>query len=400
MNDKQPIPLTGVAQHYAWGGYEYIPDLIGQPNQGQVPYAELWMGVHSRGPARLQLGDGSPLLSEWLAGHPEALGAARGRFGGQLPFLFKILDVRQMLSIQSHPTKAQAEKGFRMENEAGVPLDAPHRNFKDDNHKPEVMVALTDFWLLHGFRPLAEIDEMLESVPALRPLQAYFDGQSIYTLYKAIMELPQVEVNQLLQPLHNELQRASGLDKSSPGYWARRAFEQYSSAGFDRGIFSIYLFNLVHVPPGSGIYQGAGIPHAYLEGVNVELMANSDNVFRGGLTVKHIDVPQLLQHLHFGPVAPALLRGQKRGAWEVAYETPAPDFQLNRIELPKGETYAPAPPPTAEIGIVLEGAVETSKGQAFKRGQAFFLPAGTAYTLTATDDAQLFKALVPTGQSQ
>lgn len=400
MNENQPIPLTGVVQHYAWGGYEYIPALIGQTNAAREPFAELWMGVHGRGPARLQLGASTPLLSEWLGSHPEALGAARHRFGEQLPFLFKILDVREMLSIQSHPTKAQAEAGFRRENEAGISLEAPHRNFKDANHKPEVMVALTDFWLLHGFRPRAEIQELLESNPAFRPLQPYFGGQSIYSLYKAIMELPQARVDELLQPLYGQLQQAERLEKSSPGYWARRAFEQYSSAGFDRGIFSIYLFNLVHVAPGAGIYQGAGIPHAYLEGVNVELMANSDNVFRGGLTVKHIDVPQLLQHLHFDSVAPKILTGQHRGAWEVAYETPAPDFQLNRIDLPAGSRYEPTPPPTAEIAIVLQGGVRTGDGQVFSRGQSFFLPAGTAYTLTATETAELFKALVPTGQNQ
>ncbi|MCR9101932.1 MAG: mannose-6-phosphate isomerase, class I [bacterium] len=397
-NNEVLFPLRGVVQHYAWGGYEYIPELIRQKNPDREPFAELWMGVHDRGPAVLTDGGEEVLLSDWLAAHPSALGASRPQFGDQLPFLFKVLDVREMLSIQSHPTKAQAVQGFAAENKAGVPLSAPHRNFKDDNHKPEVMVALTDFWLLHGFKPEAEISATLESEPAFAALQPVLKDSGIYGLYKTIMEWPQEQVDEVLQPLQSRLSKVRLTDKAHPDFWAKRAFEQYGGEGgdYDRGIFSIYLFNLVHIPPGKGIFQGAGIPHAYLEGVNVELMANSDNVFRGGLTVKHVDVPMLLSHLKFDAVTPEVLEGEALDGFEVAYKTPAADFQLNRVYFPENGIYKPLPPKTAEIILVAEGAVVSrNDGQVFWQGEAFFVAAGTSYELDVEFHTTLFKASVP-----
>lgn len=393
------LPLRGVVQHYAWGGYDYIPSLIGQENPNKVPFAELWMGVHDRGPAVIKSDSGDVLLEKWLEDNPNALGASRVQFGEALPFLFKVLDVREMLSIQSHPTKAQAVSGFASEEKAGVPLSAPHRNFKDDNHKPEVMVALTDFWLLHGFKSESKIEAVLHAESAFKPLISHYEEGGVYGLYKTIMEWPQDRVDEVLRPLQQRLEAAEITDKLNPDFWAKRAFDQYSGdqegAGYDRGIFSIYLFNLVYIPTGKGIFQGAGIPHAYLEGVNVELMANSDNVFRGGLTVKHVDVPMLLSHLKFEPVQPKVLEGQPINAFEQAYPTPAKDFQLNRVQLPKGAEYTPEPPQTSEIALVLEGAVHERRGTVFNKGDAFFIPAGTKYTLSAQEDAQLVKASVP-----
>ena len=390
--------LEGVVQHYAWGGYDYIPGLIKKGNPDHTPFAELWMGVHNRGAATLVGENGRQPLKEWLTDRPEALGSSRKQFGDVLPFLFKVLDVREMLSIQSHPTKEQAIKGFAEENESGVPVTASNRNFKDDNHKPEVMVALTDFWLLHGFRIEAEIEKLLKGEVAFQQLLAAYETGGIFGLYKTVMEWPQQEVDNALQPLRERLRNETVTDKSNPDFWAKRAFDQYSGdkdEGYDRGIFSIYLFNLVHIPPGKGIFQGAGIPHAYLEGVNVELMANSDNVFRGGLTVKHVDVPMLLSHLRFESVTPQILEGEPLNAFESAYKTPAEDFQLNRVELTGGGEYTPNPPATAEICLVLEGNVETSDGKKFEKGNAFFIPAGTHYSLNTEEGAMIFKALVP-----
>ena len=213
---------------------------------------------------RLSCLDGEISLKDFIARSPEeVLGKpVSDRFGGQLPFLFKILDVRKMLSIQAHPNKASAEAGFRRENEQGVARDARNRNYKDDNHKPEVMVALTDFWLLHGFRSITEIRQVLQDVPAFAELSAIFGEGDIRKLYQHIMELPQEEVDRLLAPLKVmlEKQAAEGvLSKDSPHYWAHQAFLDYTRAGhYDRGIFSIYLFNLVFVPKGMGIFQDAG----------------------------------------------------------------------------------------------------------------------------------------------
>ncbi|MCB9274608.1 MAG: mannose-6-phosphate isomerase, class I [Lewinellaceae bacterium] len=401
MNWQQVFLLEGKVQHYDWGGYEYLPQLLGLANQAQQPYAELWMGTHPRGESMAWKNDHPIPLSELLESRPDWLGeGVVAQFGPKLPYLFKVLDVRQMLSIQVHPNKAQAESGFLRENQAGVSLSASHRNFKDDNHKPEVMVALTAFWLLHGFRHESEIARLIEEVPEFGPLKPYFARKDIFELYKGVMEMPQAGVDAILEPLDNRLRplaEGGALRKEQPEFWAARAFEQLMPEGkaYDRGVFSIFLLNLVRLQPGQGIFQGAGVPHAYLEGVNVELMANSDNVFRGGLTTKHIDVPALLAHLNFEAVTPRILEGERLSAAEWAYYTPAPDFQLNKIRLSAGEFYQARVSDGPEILIVIEGAVNPVGCQAFTRGQAFFVPAGHVYALHGMEDSLIFKALVP-----
>ncbi|TXB63249.1 mannose-6-phosphate isomerase, class I [Phaeodactylibacter luteus] len=394
---NQVYLLEGVVQDYAWGGYDFIPELTGFPRSGQ-PAAEYWLGAHNRGEATVLIDGGKRPLGQLLRERPEWLGpkVVKG-FAGELPFLFKVLDVREMLSIQSHPNKAQAKAGFARENQAGIPIDAPYRNFKDDNHKPEVMVALTDFWLLHGFRPALQLEAVLASREALWPVRELIASRGLPKAYEYLMACPQSEVDQLLLPLYRALSADPPSGRENPDFWAYRAFQQYTKGegeGFDRGVFSVYLLNLVYVAPGQGIYQGAGIPHAYLEGANMELMANSDNVFRGGLTVKHIDVPELMNHLVFDPVAPKLIEGSEQGALQV-FQTPAEDFELRRIQLGKASTYDTGSAKHIGIAIVLGGKVAVGEGQQFSRGQAFLWPAGTALKLRAIEAADLFWATLP-----
>ena len=358
------------------------------------------MGAHPRGPARVLLNGDNAGLDALIEAAPQAIlgpEIAR-RFGGRLPFLFKILDVRKMLSIQAHPTKAEAEAGFARENEQGIPLKAPHRVFRDDNHKPEVMVALSDFWLLHGFRTPDTIARLCDALPGWKPLRDKLQGGDLKALYRTLMEMPQAEVNRRLEPLRQHLAGQAGqLEREDPGYWAWQAFEEYttSEGAIDRGIFSIYLFNLVRLRPGQGIFQDAGIQHAYLQGANVELMANSDNVFRGGLTRKHIDVPALMAHLDFEPVEPQILEGTALSPVLRRYATPSPDFQLSRIELAAGERYAPAAAATPRIFITLEGAVAVDGAGVFRRGGSFLVQAGAEAALKAQQGALLFEAAVP-----
>ncbi|MEL6944747.1 MAG: mannose-6-phosphate isomerase, class I, partial [Bacteroidota bacterium] len=359
-----------------------------------------WVGIHHRGPAVIE-GSGQTLASFIKNNPKDILGEkVAAQFDNRLPFLFKILDVNKMLSIQTHPTKQQAEIGFAKEEKAGVPITAKHRNFKDDNHKPEIMIALTDFWLLHGFKQTEEIQRTLESVPAFAALLPYFSERSIYDLYKHIMELSQVEVDELLAPLQKRLSSENNLPKSSPDYWAKLAFEDYTRDGhFDRGIFSIYLFNLVNIPVGQAIFQDAGIPHAYLEGVNVELMANSDNVFRGGLTPKHIDVPELMNHLVTKGITPKILDGEQVSEGEKIYRTPAPDFEVSQIQMNSSDRYlrsSNAP----DILIVMEGKIEVkSEGTNFtrNRGEIFFVSHGVHYEVMAKDKTVIYRASVPVG---
>ena len=394
MEQANLLPLSGALQDYAWGGYYYIPELLGVPAKSGQAVAELWMGTHHRGKAAVLTAEGEQLLDSWLAEHPEALGEeVREKFGDQLPFLFKVLDVREMLSIQTHPTKAQAEAGYAREDAAGVPLNAPYRNFKDKNHKPEVMVALTAFWLLHGFRPLSEVERLLEEVPQLAPLQSAFAGRDLEKLYQYVMQMPQPQVDRILRPLHQALKNKPPQQKNTPAYWALRALSKSEHGSYDRGVFSVYLFNLVHLQAGQGIFQAAGIPHAYLEGVNVELMANSDNVFRGGLTPKHIDVEQLMQHIVLDPVCPKVLEGEKAGEYEKAYPTPTADFQLNAIELPASKVYTHRPL-SVEILLLLQGRIRVGE-QMYERGSALLAPAGQSYRFSAEQPSLLFKAFVP-----
>ncbi|HUJ76211.1 MAG TPA: mannose-6-phosphate isomerase, class I, partial [bacterium] len=308
----QAVTLVGSVQHYPWGGYEFIPRLLGQDNPNREPCAELWMGAHPRGLAQVEIDETRLTLDRLIAADPWLTlgGPVALRYNGRLPYLFKVLDVRDMLSVQAHPSRAQAEQGFARENAAGIPVDAPQRVYRDENHKPEVHVALTEFWMLHGFRPLEELVDVLSSEPELAPLAAAFTGRLaaagreaeprlalVRDLYGRVMEMPQAEVDAVLQPLlaRLESEEAAGkLRKELPGFWALRAARTYPLDGGhrDRGIFSIYLLNLVKLQPGQGTFQSPGELHAYLEGANVELMANSDNVLRGGLTTKHVDVPQ------------------------------------------------------------------------------------------------------------
>jgi mannose-6-phosphate isomerase len=393
------LPLKGVVQDYAWGGYHFIPELQGEDSAEGQPQAELWMGAHDRGPSIVQLNGKTQRLDEWINADPEAiLGEPTAqRFHNTLPFLFKILDVRKMLSIQAHPTKQAAIAGFERENKRGISLTAYHRNYKDDNHKPEIMVALTDFWLLHGFRTAEDIELVLEEVPELNVFRRVFIAKGIRGLYRHLMELSQDDVDRTLAPMAARLEAdlsAGVLERSQPEYWAGQAFRDYTRDGhYDRGIFSIYLFNLVYLQAGEGIFQDANIPHAYLEGVNVELMANSDNVFRGGLTSKHVDVGELMQHLSFEPVIPQPLQGEEGAKHEKIFKTPAPDFELSRIQLAAGEVFSKKQRGPA-IYIVLSGEINSEIGPMGK-GNIWFSPDGAEVEFSGVKEAIVFKAGVP-----
>ncbi len=399
-NESKILPLRGAIRHYDWGGTKFIPNLINTQNPDNEPFAELWMGAHPSAPAVAQQNGSEQPLNEAIESDPrQMLGEQVAKnFQNRLPYLFKVLDVQKMLSIQAHPTKEQAEAGFQRENEAGIPLDARHRNYKDDNHKPELMVALTDFWLLHGFKPMPDIKDTIHRVPEFEALQSLVANGEIYALYKYIMEMPQADVDAMLQPLEARLTR-SNPEKNSPDYWAKQAFSDHppKNGDYDRGVFSIYLLNLLKLKPGEAIFQAAGVPHAYLEGVNVELMANSDNVFRGGLTSKHVDVDELLKSLVFDAVDPHIINGEQISATEIVFRTPAPDFELRKIEVSPEYAHECPSAEAPHTLIVLDGEVEVNARLTFQRGDIFFAPAGAAYRIESKNNtkAVLYKATVP-----
>jgi mannose-6-phosphate isomerase len=409
--------LKGTIKHYDWGGTSFIPSLLQMENKDNQPFAEYWMGVHPQDNCTAELPNHQRvLLKEYLKNNPEFLGNDVQQRFGHLPYLFKVLDVHKMLSIQVHPLKAEAEKEFARENAEGIPIDSIRRNYKDDNHKPELMVALSDFWLLHGFKPAEALTYTLLNVVELRELLPVFNQSGYEGLYKHVMEMPQAEVNRILQPLINNLAtiyKDKQPDKSDEDFWAAKAAYSFPHQGkIDRGIFSVYLFNLVHLKKGEGIFQDAGLPHAYLEGQNVEIMASSDNVLRGGLTNKHIDVKEVLKHVKCEPTHVCILSGEEidndppssqqgpalRKAREKIYKTSAPDFQLSVFELKAGEIVSFSPV-TAEIILLTEGNAELDNGSGAIKLEAGHPSAivfpGKEVKLSSSSGATVFRASVP-----
>jgi mannose-6-phosphate isomerase len=397
------FPLTGKVQHYAWGGTGFLSSLLHMENPDKKPFAEYWLGAHKTGASSFFTGEKTLVkLDKYLAAFPdETIGKAVNQRFRHLPFLLKILDVKEMLSIQVHPTRENAVKEFESENKNGIPLDAPNRNYKDDNHKPELMVALGEFWLLHGFKSEGALENILANVPELSFLSQVFKGGNYRELYKTVMSMGQEEVNSTLQPLLNRilpLYNDGKLKKSDEHFWTARAALTYNQPGkIDRGIFSIYFFNLVHMNEGDAIFQDAGVPHAYLEGQNVEIMANSDNVLRGGLTPKYVDVDELMKHVVFAPTQPDLVPGTGAGDFTKVYITPAPDFELSKIEMKAGDELSLNVHST-EIFLVMNGKInvqETGPGFLRQSGQSFVAFDKAALRITANTASVIFKAAVP-----
>jgi mannose-6-phosphate isomerase class I len=398
-------------QHYEWGGTELLPALLGIANPEKRPFAELWYGAHPKAPATAETSAGPEPLDRLIALDPlHWLGPdCVRRFGPSLPFLLKVLDARRMLSIQVHPAAEQAREGFERENALGIPIHAPHRNYRDRFAKPEVHAALGDFWMLHGFRPLEQIVSWFEATPEARSLMPDFparvracgaDAEArralLRELYTHVMHLPQERVDELLDALLERIEKGPPPAKDSPDFWALRAAREFPLPGGrrDRGIFSIFLLNLVRLRRGQGTFQPAGVLHAYLEGATVELMANSDNVLRGGLTPKHVDVAELLRIVRFedGPCVP--LDGSPCADGELMYPAPVEEFALSCIRLDGGsavrrEALGP------EILLAMQAPVSLSAGElqlALLPGQAALIAAGTTWSATAGSAAELWRA--------
>lgn len=396
--------LENSIQHYAWGSKNRLSDLLGKAPSGQ-PEAELWVGAHAKAPSRLE--DGRSLL-ELIDGEPERCLGERNvqAFGPRLPYLLKILAVEAPLSLQAHPNREQARAGFLREEEAGVPIGARHRTYKDDNHKPELLCALTPFEALCGFRPAAESAELFERL-ALEDESwavALRRGNGLKGVFRRLMELPpgvkRTTVEGVLRACGRQSKDPTGPFAASI-QWALRLGEAYPG---DVGVVASLLLNHVALEPGQAIYLGSGQLHAYLSGVGVELMANSDNVVRGGLTPKFVDVEQLQQILHFegSGAHPVKARLCDR---VVRYPTPAREFELSRAEL-EGEpvTVSGAGPRLClctrgrvALAAAPAGALGAPPRQSAKlelrAGQACFVPAD-AEPLTATGPGQLFIASV------
>lgn len=366
------VPIEGVPRDYAWGSTTAIQRLLGLPEDGR-PIAELWFGGHPDDPSPA----GTSTLDELIAADPDALlgPATVERFGPRLPFLLKVLAAGTPLSIQVHPTLDQARDGFAREDAAGIPRTAANRNYRDANHKPELLCALTPFTALCGFRApertLALLDEL--AIPELGFLRDLLHGSDpLRRAFTGVLELPDPE------PAIAALTRRAAGAQDGPLGAARRAAEHFPH---DSGVLLTLLLNDVVLQPGEAIFLGAGNVHAYLHGTGVEIMANSDNVLRCGLTPKHVDVPELLRITDFRPLLDPLV--EDTGG---RFAVPVPDFALTRLELEE-PTGLDDPGPCIVLctdGIAAVGEL------ALHPGHAAFVPAGEATTISG--DGTVFVA--------
>ncbi|MGW6917336.1 mannose-6-phosphate isomerase, class I [Kitasatospora sp. NPDC054939] len=393
--------LVNTVRPYAWGSVTALPELLGQEPTGG-PQAELWMGAHPGAPSRADRGAGPRRLDELIAADPEReLGAATvARFGPALPFLFKVLAAGIPLSIQAHPTLAQARAGYADEDARGIPLDAPHRNYRDANHKPELICALGEFDGLCGFRRPADAAALLAGLrlPALGPLIALLhageESEALSRTLAAVLSMPTDEAETLVRDTADAVDKAAAGDPAGPYVPYTRITREFPG---DRGLLAGLLLHHVRLQPGDALYLGAGVPHAYLHGTCVELMANSDNVLRAGLTPKHIDVPELLKVVDFTAGAPEPVRtvAVEGTPGEELYPVPIDEFRLSRFRL-DGEPRR-IDGATPQILLCTEGRARLTAADGstldLARGESAFLPAdGTATVLDGA--AELFRATV------
>ncbi|MGB5832658.1 MAG: mannose-6-phosphate isomerase, class I [Thiohalocapsa sp.] len=405
----RPLALACAVQHYDWGDPAYIPALIGESNTCRRPFAELWIGAHPDLSSVAQIDGKSAPLSELLSAAPDTLLGPRvsAAFRGRLPFLFKVLAAQQPLSVQVHPNLDQARAGFDRENHDGIPVDDPRRNYRDFNHKPELLVALTDFYALSGFRPLGEIARTLAVTPELAALANDIETNTdkprdgLASLYQRLMRMPQHAVNTLLDPLISRLQTQSQkipYNCDDRRYWLLRADQVFSLPGRrDRGLFSILLLNLMYLRPGQAIYLPAGVLHSYLQGAGLELMANSNNVLRGGLTQKHIDVDELLNVISFDAGPAELIKPHGTGKGRLRYRVPTTEFELQSLSLRAG-TRQRLKDSAIQLGLVLNGEMEIRGNNEMLRrqaGQSFLIPAGLESTFSAMKETNICLAGVP-----
>jgi mannose-6-phosphate isomerase len=379
--------LGNTVQPYAWGSHTAIADLLGEPSPSPAPQAELWMGAHPNAPSVLTRDGRAATLQTAIAAAPgQELGAqVAERFGGRLPFLLKVLAAQKALSIQLHPDRAQAEQGYARENAAGVPLDARERVYVDDWPKPEILCALEPFEVLAGLRPAAQAADVLDGlgVPELKRLAAGLrDDPSAKAVGRALARLLEWPAEGRA-PLAGQVVEAAAAESGRGGPYAD-AYDAVVRMSADHpgdiGLVASLLLNHRVLEPGQALFMGAGGVHAYIRGVGIELMANSDNVIRAGLTAKHIDVPELVRVLDPEVEVPVVAARPASPGVEV-FDTDVPEFRLSRLTLADGAVLAVPGDGGPRVLLCIEGEASVGCGTEpaarllLTRGQSCFLGA-------------------------
>jgi mannose-6-phosphate isomerase len=382
--------LTSAVRFYPWGSRTVIPELLGQPTPADRPHAELWMGAHPDEPSLLA--DGRP-LDKAITEEPERLLGAPvvDRFGPRLPFLMKVLAADRPLSLQAHPTMDQAAAGFAAEEAAGIPHDDPTRTFKDPWHKPELLLALTTFEALCGFRPVEESLHCLAKLqlPELKPTIAALARGGLRAAIPQLLALSERRRSSLVRAVAEAASRfvaAHDPEFINTYRWAASLAETYPG---DPGVVISLMCNHLKLAPGEAVFLPAGNLHAYLCGAGVEVMASSDNVLRGGLTSKHVDLAALIEVLDFSdgrvPVIHPVL-----GPGGLRYPVPIEDFDLTRVQLgtDPGSLTTRGP----QVLLCTEGRAVLGAGDGdlvLGKGQSAFVPAGEP--VTACGPAVLYR---------
>ncbi|WP_428676130.1 mannose-6-phosphate isomerase, class I [Photobacterium sanguinicancri] len=383
------FPMTNVIQHYAWGSTSSINQLFDIKNPSGEPQAEVWMGAHSNGCSTVGYGDYATKLSTLIDCNQTLFlsGRVANRFG-ELPYLFKILAAEKALSIQVHPNKARAEQGFALEQQQGIPLDAGNRNYKDPNHKPELVYALTQYQAMNGFRSIDQIIANFNQLAItefetwLDALQANPTPQGLATFFSALLSMTGQTKEQALAKLSDYARRYSTYDvkhsasQSDTPLFALIAELEQQYPG-DVGLFAPLLLNVITLQPGQAMFLDAETPHAYIKGTGLEIMANSDNVLRAGLTPKYIDVEELIACTRFDEKPFDSLLLQPNEADDILdYPTPVDDFKFAIIQRSHQRVMHTN---SAEILLPLDHSMtlthQDGESSVIEKGQSVFIPA-------------------------
>lgn len=365
-------------QNYDWGSRTAIHDLFGFANEAQQPQAEVWMGTHPNGCSIVKQGSTNVSLSELIKQDPPAfLSQSTSKAFGDLPFLFKILAADKALSIQVHPNKQDAELGYAKEQELGVPLSAFNRNYKDANHKPELVYALTEYQAMNGFRPFDEIitEFRLCDIPEVNGYLEQFERNPNQDgLCHFFVEILSMKEARKLNAVDHLLSYAA-MKQARPVYaLILDLAEQYPN---DVGLFAPLLLNVITLKPGEAMFLCARTPHAYIKGTGLEIMANSDNVLRAGLTPKHMDVEELVKCTDFipKPINTLLTQAEINGS-EHHFPVSVQDFQFSVFQAPKEQRVEMT---SAEILMPIDADVallaQSGETLVLGKGQSAFIPA-------------------------
>lgn len=396
-NIAQPLKLENPVQPYAWGSHTDIQGLMGHAPTTE-PWAELWMGAHPVAPSRVRVGQETMPLDVLLRRFPEPMLGAKtaDQYDHTLPYLFKLLAAEQPLSIQAHPDSTQAQKGFERENQLKIPLTDPSRNYKDLRHKPECICALTPFTGLKGFRGCDDILRHLSQLcdKTLTDELNLLRTQGLKPFFNALMTLPESQKKAAIQEAVRNAEKSA--DANPVSAWILTLYSYYPN---DIGVLFPGVLNLFHLSPGEALFLPAGELHAYLVGFGIELMANSDNVLRGGLTPKHVDVPELMNVLNFTESAISILRPEPVSSSLSSFPAVAKEFALSVIHVSENTSHVSKDHKNPEILLSIQGTAVLSAGDPatalqMKRGDSVFVPA-CMDDYTITGNARIYKAGVP-----